>query len=370
VPRNLFPSTSKGLLNVRVRRSRRLLVLAAAIAALNCRAGGGLERPGGDAFVADAAGVIEPVSAQRMNELLGALLADADIEFIAVSANSLNGQAITGYTNELFERWKVGGRTGGNRGLLLVIAKQEEQVRLEVAYELEGIFTDAFVSYVEHEQMVPYFERGLVGDGVEATVELIAGRIFERIRGLTYDPNREGPEEIGGYRSGGGGADVAVPLAGGPAPSVQSAGDEVRAYFAAQPSAEAAWQRFLELNRRRIKDTDLGLYDDAAKKLVRRINSNAGQDHLAQLYAGKNHTIRVEGDRAAVIFLDDPDHLFAPWFFHRTAAGWQLDGSMYPAMISYNHRNQWRFRRLDHAYMFAFSDFRFDRNGFAFRKRK
>lgn len=46
--------------------------------------------------------------------------------------------------------------------------------------------------------------------------------------------------------------------------------------------------------------------------------------------------------------------------------GWQLGGSMYPDVIGYNHLNQWHFRRRDHAYMFAFSDFRLDENGFAF----
>lgn len=142
--------------------------------------------------------------------------------------------------------------------------------------------------------------------------------------------------------------------------------DPLRAYFGAQPTPELAWARFLELNRRRIKDADLGIYDEKARQLAERTNGGAGQAHIARLYADAQHTIRVSGDRAAAVFLDDPNHTLAPWFFHRTEVGWQLDGGMYPDVIGYNDKNQWRFRRLDHPYMFAFSDFRFDRNGFAF----
>lgn len=301
-----------------------------------------------------------------MDALLGAVLRDADVEIIAVSTPTLEGRAIAEYANRLFDEWKVGDRSRGNRGLLLVVAEAERQVRLEVSYGLEGMLTDAFVSYVEHEQMIPYFQRGRLGEGIEATVELVAGRVYERILGRSYDPSLAQPGDIGGYRSGGAGAETEVPLDGGDSPVPEPATDPLRARFAAQATPQAAWARFLELNRRRIKATDLGIYDDRARAIVGRTNSNAGQDHIAGLYSDESYTIRVEGDRAAVVFLDDSNHLLAPWFFHRTAEGWQLDGSMYPDVIGYNHRNQWFFRRRDHPYMFAFEDFSFDRHGFGY----
>jgi hypothetical protein len=145
-----------------------------------------------------------------------------------------------------------------------------------------------------------------------------------------------------------------------------SPGDVAQSRFAAQPTPELAWQRFIEANRRRIKDPELGIYDDEAKAFMRGVVTNAGQDHIARLYEGVQATGRPVDDRAVILFLNDPNHLLAPWFFHETREGWQLDGSMYPDVIAYNHLNQWRLRRRDHAYMFAFSDLRLDRNGFAF----
>ena len=107
-------------------------------------------------------------------------------------------------------------------------------------------------------------------------------------------------------------------------------------------------------------------YDAAAQAHLRdRPQTDAGQDHIARLYTGRRYEVRVRGNRAVVVFPDDPRHLLAPWFFHRTEAGWRLDGRMYPGIIRYNHLNQWRFVRRDHPYAFAFTDYTIDTNGFA-----
>lgn len=322
------------------------------------------ERPDGGRYVVDAAGLVADESETRMNELLGAMLDDLDIELVAVSVAGLGGEPIADFANRLVDRWEVGDRTRAGRGLLLVVAEAEEEVRFEVGYGLEGLFTDAFVGYVERDQMAPWFESGEVGHGIEATVELIAGRAYERLVGRGYDPARRGPATIGGFRSGGAGAETEVALGGGGPPATRTAGPDVRARFAAQPTPELAWERFLELNRRRIKDPELGIYDAGSRERMRGVVTDAGQDHIARLYGDARPTFRIRGDRAAVVFLDDPNHLLAPWFFRRTADGWQLDGGILPGLVRYNHKNQWRFTRLDHPYRFAFEDFRFDEHGF------
>ncbi len=299
----------------------------------------------------------------RLEDLLGALLDETDVEMVVASEPGLRGESVDAFVNRQFQEWQVGGRSAGGRGLLLLFAVPEREVRLEVGYALEGIFTDAFVSYVEHEQMAPYFADGRIGEGIEATTELVAGRAFERIVGA--DPTA-GDGRVGGFRSGGAGVRTAVEIGGGR--KAEAADAPTRERFAAQPTPEAAWARFLELNRRRLKDPDLGIYDAAARRIMGGTVTNAGQDHIARLYRGKRYEVRRLGERAAIVFPDDPDYRLAPWFFHRGAAGWQIDGSMYPDVIGYNHRNQWHFKRLDHPYMFAFEDYDFDSHGFARRR--
>ncbi len=327
-------------------------------------------RPAGEVFVLDRADLIHDESRDRMNQTLGALLRETDIEIFMVSMPSLEGQAIGRFTEELFEDWEVGDRTRADRGVLLVVAAEEERVRLAVSYELESIFTDTFISFIEHEQLVPYFEGKMVGEGIEATVELLARRAYEKIRGQAYDPLESRPE-VAGYRTGGAGVETEVDLDGGPSVEVAPVDASLEDYLGPQPTPAEAWERFLEVNRRRIKDASLGLYDEATRAHLRtRPYTDAAQQHVVDLYDDRSPIVREEGDRAVIFFPEDPDRLLAPWFFRRGADGWQLDGAVLLQVISYNHRNQWRFKSLDHSYMFAFHDYRFDRHGFATRQPK
>ena len=83
---------------------------------------------------------------------------------------------------------------GTGRGLLLVVDAEGERVRLEVARELEGVFVDSFVAFIEREQMAPFFAAGRVGDGIVAASELIVGRAEEAIKTSAPDgPARHWP---------------------------------------------------------------------------------------------------------------------------------------------------------------------------------
>jgi hypothetical protein len=149
-------------------------------------------------------------------------------------------------------------------------------------------------------------------------------------------------------------------------PAVGACGGDVsaRERYTVQPTPELAWERFIEINRRRVKEVELGIYDEAAKDLVRKRNEDAGQDHIARLYRNAEPVMRTLGDRAAVVFLDDPGGTLAPWFFRHSAAGWQLDGHTQFNVVGYDRQNRWRFRDRIHPYMFAFDDFRFDARGY------
>jgi uncharacterized protein len=347
-----------------VRVDGALRALLTALAFAGCT--GGSSVPGGG-FVVDEASLVAPDSHARMDAILGAVLRDLDIEVVAASLPDLGDRPIEQVAGERFESWRIGARTRANRGVLLLVAAEQERVRVAVSYDLEPIFTDAFVAYVEREQLVPYFDGERIGEGIEATVELLARRAYEGARGAAYDPARPAADTVSGFRSGGAGAATDVRLRGArPKAAAAPLDPEQREHFGAQPTPALAWERFLELNRRRVKDAEIGLYDERARRLLGGVHANAGQDHIAKLYAGKRYDVRTQGDLAAIVFPEDPDHLLAPWFFRRSDSGWQLDGSMYPDVIGYNHLNQWRFKRRDHPYEYAFGDFRFDAHGFGF----
>ena len=60
-------------------------------------------------------------------------------------------------------------------------------MRLEVARELESVFVDSFVAFVEREQMAPFFAARRVGDGIVAASELFASRAEQAVETSELD---------------------------------------------------------------------------------------------------------------------------------------------------------------------------------------
>ena len=76
---------------------------------------------------------------------------------------------------DLVNRWRIGSGFE-RRGLLLLLVEQDRQVKLEVTYELEDVFTDAFTGYVEDLQLRPYYLADDIGTGLVAVMEELEQR--------------------------------------------------------------------------------------------------------------------------------------------------------------------------------------------------
>ena len=85
-----------------------------------------------------------------------------------------------------FEQWKIG-RKGVDDGVLLVVAKDDRRVRIEVGYGLEGAIPDATSARVIQEYLVPKFRAGDYAGGITdasgALVKLIDGEPLPRADG-------------------------------------------------------------------------------------------------------------------------------------------------------------------------------------------
>ncbi|MES3040796.1 MAG: TPM domain-containing protein [Pseudomonadota bacterium] len=65
------------------------------------------------------------------------------------------------------EQWKLG-RKGTDDGLLLIVAKADRTLRIEVGYGLEGVIPDAIAKRVISETIVPRFKAGDFASGIDA----------------------------------------------------------------------------------------------------------------------------------------------------------------------------------------------------------
>ncbi len=71
------------------------------------------------------------------------------------------------------DAWKLGGEEADN-GVLLLLARDERRVRIEVGQGLEGDLTDAYAKRIVDEAMTPLFKSGDFDAGVTVGVYQIA----------------------------------------------------------------------------------------------------------------------------------------------------------------------------------------------------
>lgn len=325
-----------------------LLFFSAALTA--CR-----ERPATD-FIDDRSGLLAAPARARIVAMHRQLLSDLDLHLkvviLAAPVADLDAEAL-----RLVEEGKVGRATKGARGVLLLIDPQGQQVRLEVGYDLESFFTDAFIARIERQQMLPFFQAGRVGDGVEATVELLVAQALQDGKIVAESAGTALP-----HLSGGGGAKSAVAIgSGSPAPA--AAHDAQR--FVAGATPLATLESYLEVLRARV-DPQLPLYTTETRVfLARWLVTDAQQaQELRTLSAALAQAEVRSTDEFAVVRFPLTQRQAPPYLLRRDAVGWQLDVVAMSQLLGFNHRNEWHFRTLDHPWLFAFSDCSFDEHGF------
>src|SRR5262245_5722329 len=92
--------------------------------------------------VVDEANILSARERESLSSKLAELETKSGIQLVVATVNSLQGQEIEPYANELFRTWKLGEKAKNN-GVLLLVAPNEHRVRIEIGYGLEGTLTDA-----------------------------------------------------------------------------------------------------------------------------------------------------------------------------------------------------------------------------------
>ncbi len=157
---------SRSLLRVVSLALMALVLATMAVAALALA----LTFPTLDGRVVDEAGIIpEPLRA-ALTEKLKILEDKSGIQLVVATVNSLQGEEIEPFANELFRHWQLGAKEKNN-GVLLLVAPKQRRVRIEVGYGLEGTLTDALSKIIITNAMAPRFKAGDFGGGIERGVD-------------------------------------------------------------------------------------------------------------------------------------------------------------------------------------------------------
>ena len=86
-------------------------------------------------------------------------------------------EAIEQYSIRVVDQWKLG-REEVDDGILILVAKGDRQMRVEVGYGLEGAIPDAIANRIVDEIIAPHFRQGDFYGGLAAAVDQLA-RLIE-----------------------------------------------------------------------------------------------------------------------------------------------------------------------------------------------
>jgi uncharacterized protein len=152
--------------------TRAALALPAALPALLCTIAAALALtfPPLSGRIVDQANIVPAATRSAIEAKLAELEAKSGIQLVVATVNSLEGQEIEPYANELFRTWKLGEKTKNN-GVLLLVAPKEHRVRIEVGYGLEGTLTDALSKVIITNAITPRFKTGDFAGGIARGVD-------------------------------------------------------------------------------------------------------------------------------------------------------------------------------------------------------
>lgn len=128
--------------------------------------------------VTDLTGTLDAQQQQALETRLAQLEQQQGSQVAILIVPSTHPEAIEQYSIRVVDQWRLG-REGVDDGILILVAKNDREVRVEVGYGLEGSIPDAVANRIIDQTIVPYFKQGDFHGGLAAAVEqlsqLIAG---------------------------------------------------------------------------------------------------------------------------------------------------------------------------------------------------
>jgi uncharacterized protein len=128
--------------------------------------------------VVDNAQMIEPAVREQLTQQLQAHEKTTGEQLVVVTLADLQGTDIADFGYQLGRYWGIG-QKDKNNGALLIVARDERKLRIEVGYGLEDRLTDAQSSVIINQVITPAFKAGNyskgISDGVAAMLVVLGG---------------------------------------------------------------------------------------------------------------------------------------------------------------------------------------------------
>ncbi|MDD3813933.1 MAG: TPM domain-containing protein [Desulfocapsaceae bacterium] len=137
-----------------------------------------LEVPALKGRVNDYAGILSPATARQLEDVLKNFETAESTQIVLLTVPSLDGASLEDFSLRAVEAWKLGQKKLDN-GALLLIAKNDRKLRIEVGYGLEEKLTDLVSGRIIRDIITPRFKEGNfdqgVIDGISAMMDAVKG---------------------------------------------------------------------------------------------------------------------------------------------------------------------------------------------------
>jgi uncharacterized protein len=135
--------------------------------------------------VIDLTGTLTSSEMGRLSSTLYNYAEQTGSQVVVLIIPTTSPEDIASYGIRVAEEWKLG-RTDIDDGVLLLVAKDDRDVRIEVGYGLEGPIPDAYAKRIIENLIIPNFRNGQFYEGIAEGVGAIMGLIDgEELPGVT-----------------------------------------------------------------------------------------------------------------------------------------------------------------------------------------
>ncbi len=129
-----------------------------------------------DIYVQDYASMLTGEVKDDMLRMSSVLQKTTSAELVVVTVPSLDDRPIEEYALNLFRQWGIGDKDKRN-GVLLLVAQEDREARIEVGYGLEGAINDGKAGAILDE-MILYFQADNYSEGIATAYSLLLNEIL------------------------------------------------------------------------------------------------------------------------------------------------------------------------------------------------
>ncbi|WP_341521133.1 TPM domain-containing protein [Pseudomonas sp. G.S.17] len=144
--------------------------------------------------VVDNAQLLDAQSSAQLTQMLEAHQQASGEQVVVVTLPDLQGTSIEDFGYQLGRAWGIGEK-GKDSGALLIVARDDRKVRIEVGYGLEERLTDAQSSVIINQVITPAFKTGNFAGGItqgaQAIIQVLGGNPLAQPQAAT-DAEQQG----------------------------------------------------------------------------------------------------------------------------------------------------------------------------------